>query len=88
MPASLSTVRLTQNGQGGGQTSTPVSGTTSYTYQVVFPDAVQLCALHTNSTPQYPSACVAGWTFLITLAIVPLASMTNVERWMPMYVRP
>jgi RHS repeat-associated protein len=54
-------VRLTQNGQGGQQTSTPVSGTTSYTYQNVFPDAVQLCPLHT--TNNLPSACVAGFSW-------------------------
>ncbi|HLQ15029.1 MAG TPA: fibronectin type III domain-containing protein [Candidatus Eisenbacteria bacterium] len=56
-------VRLTQNGQGGAQTSTPVSGTTYYTYQDVFPLAVQVCPLYTNSTPQYPSACVAGFSW-------------------------
>ena len=54
-------VRLTQNGQGGAQTSTAVSGTTYYTYQVVFPNAVQVCPLYTTNS--YPSACVAGFSW-------------------------
>ena len=54
-------VRLTQSGQGGTQTSTPVTGTTYYTYQDVFPDAVQLCPLSTSNG--YPSACVAGFSW-------------------------
>jgi RHS repeat-associated protein len=56
-----SLVRLTQSGQGGAQTPTTVSGITSYTYQDVFPNAVQLCALHTSNG--YPSACVAGFSW-------------------------
>jgi RHS repeat-associated protein len=39
-----SVVRLTQNGQGGGQTSTPVNSTTSYAYQVTDPLPAQECA--------------------------------------------
>jgi hypothetical protein len=39
----VSTVRLTQNGQGGAQTSTTVSGTTAYTYQVAWPLQAQMC---------------------------------------------
>ena len=34
------------------------------------------------------SACVAGFTFRITFFTLPSASMTNVERTMPMYVLP
>jgi RHS repeat-associated protein len=56
-----SLVRLTQSGQGGTQSSTPVNGTTSYVYQNVFPNAVQLCPLHTSNN--FPSACVAGVTW-------------------------
>ncbi len=42
-------LRLTQNGQGGTQTSTPVTGTTSYTYTLAYPLVAQEC-----------SDCVAG----------------------------
>ncbi|GCE13576.1 RHS repeat-associated core domain-containing protein [Tengunoibacter tsumagoiensis] len=43
------TVRLTQNGQGGAQTSTPVTSTTSYQYKLPYPLVSQQC-----------SDCVAG----------------------------
>lgn len=43
------TVRLTQNGQGGTQTSTPITETTSYSYQLAYPLLAQEC-----------SDCVAG----------------------------
>ncbi len=40
---SSTTVRLTQNGQGGQQTSTPVTSSTSYTYQLSYPLIAQAC---------------------------------------------
>jgi RHS repeat-associated protein len=43
------TVRLTQNGQGGQQTSTPITETTNYNYQLTYPLTAQQC-----------SDCVAG----------------------------
>jgi hypothetical protein len=43
------TIRLTQNGQGGTQTSTPITGTTNYTYKLTYPLPAQQC-----------SDCVAG----------------------------
>jgi RHS repeat-associated protein len=46
---SNTTLRLTQNGQGGQQTSTPVTETTGYTYQLTYPLPAQEC-----------SDCVAG----------------------------
>ncbi len=46
---SSTTVRLTQNGQGGAQTSTPVTSTTNYIYQLSYPLVAQQC-----------SDCVAG----------------------------
>lgn len=46
---SSTTLRLTQNGQGGQQSSTPVTNTTSYTYQLTYPIIGQFC-----------SDCVAG----------------------------
>jgi hypothetical protein len=47
-----SLVRLSQAGQGGQQTSTPVTGTTTYNYQVAYPLLAQEC-----------SDCVAGYTW-------------------------
>jgi RHS repeat-associated protein len=38
-----SVVRLSQRGQGGSQTSTPVTGTTGYNYQVAYPLKAQPC---------------------------------------------
>src|SRR5262249_45240375 len=38
-----STVRVSQNGQGGTRSSTPVAGTTAYSYQVPYPLPVQEC---------------------------------------------
>jgi RHS repeat-associated protein len=46
---STTTTRLTQNGQGGQQTSTPITETTSYSYQLTYPLPAQEC-----------SDCVAG----------------------------
>jgi RHS repeat-associated protein len=46
---SSTTVRLTQNGQGGAQTSTPITETTNYSYQLTYPLPAQEC-----------SDCVAG----------------------------
>ncbi len=46
---SSTTIRLTQNGQGGAQTSTPVTSTTNYLYQLSYPLVAQQC-----------SDCVAG----------------------------
>lgn len=43
-------IRLSQAGQGGSQTSVPVTSTTSYTYQVTYPYPAQECA-----------TCVAGF---------------------------
>jgi hypothetical protein len=43
-------VRLTQNGQGGTQTSTPMNSSTDYAYQLTYPLASQQC-----------SDCVAGF---------------------------
>ncbi len=43
------TQRLTQNGQGGTQTTTPIAETTGYNYQVTYPLTAQMC-----------SDCVAG----------------------------
>jgi RHS repeat-associated protein len=47
--ASTTTLRLSQNGQGGAQTSTPVTETTAYSYQLTYPLPAQEC-----------SDCVAG----------------------------
>ncbi|HEU5383590.1 MAG TPA: RHS repeat-associated core domain-containing protein [Ktedonobacteraceae bacterium] len=46
---SSTTVRLTQTGQGGTQTSTPITETTTYSYQLTYPLPAQQC-----------SDCVAG----------------------------
>jgi RHS repeat-associated protein len=46
---SNTTTRLTQNGQGGQQTSTPITETTNYSYQLTYPLPAQEC-----------SDCVAG----------------------------
>ncbi|HEU5227241.1 MAG TPA: RHS repeat-associated core domain-containing protein [Ktedonobacteraceae bacterium] len=43
MQESSTTVRLTQNGQGGQQTSTPVTDTSSYIYQLSYPLIAQEC---------------------------------------------
>src|SRR5579883_1299636 len=43
------TIRLTQNGQGGQQTSTPITETTNYSYLLTYPLTAQEC-----------SDCVAG----------------------------
>ena len=45
-------VRLTQDGQGGTQASTPIAGTTSYTYEDAYPLANEQC-----------STCVAGYSW-------------------------
>jgi hypothetical protein len=41
---SNTTTRLTQNGQGGQQTSTPITETTSYSYQLTYPLPAQECS--------------------------------------------
>jgi hypothetical protein len=46
---SSTTIRLTQNGQGGTQTSTPITETTGYSYLLTYPLPAQEC-----------SDCVAG----------------------------
>lgn len=47
-----SLVRVSQNGQGGAQTSTPVNGTTTYTYRVIANLAAQECP-----------TCIAGFSW-------------------------
>ncbi len=61
------TYRLTQNGQGGQQTNTPITQITGYTYQLTYPLPAQEC-----------SDCVAGmyWGDRITTTI----STTTIAR--------